>query len=94
MSSTIQKIKRQLCKEDDISVLDILYEEYMNTDPVDQARIGRCYRQMESYIRELPFESRDQISCSMIALCAEQERIAFLDGVRTGARLVLELTER
>ncbi len=88
-----EKIKNLLNIKEEESLLDVLYAEYMNTDPVDQARLDSYYRQVEQYIQELPFHHRDQINCIMNALCAEQDRIAFLDGVRTGARLILELQE-
>ena len=88
-----EKIKKLLNIKEQESLLDVLYAEYMNTDPVDQARLDSYYRQVEQYIQELPFHHRDQINCIMNALCAEQDRVAFQDGVRTGARLMLELTD-
>ena len=88
-----EKIKKLLNIKEQESLLDVLYAEYMNTDPVDQARLDSYYRQVEQYIQELPFHHRDQINCIMNALCAEQDRVAFRDGVRTGARLMLELTD-
>lgn len=93
MNQNIESIKSQLYRAEDVPALDILYAEYMNTDPVDQARIDRHYQQVEQYIQDLPFENRNHINCIMNALCVEQDRIAFLDGVRTGARLILELLE-
>lgn len=96
MDQTIKQLKAQLEQNPEAGiepVLEAIYANYMNTDPIDQERVDRHYRQVEEYIQDLPFTQQDQIYCAMTSICVDQDRIAFFDGIRTGARLILALIE-
>lgn len=96
MEQTIKQLKKQLDDAQQTNldeVLAALYAGYMNTNPIDQAQIDHHFQSVEKCTQTLRFHQRDQIFCAMTSLCAEQDRISFYDGVRTGARLILELLE-
>lgn len=73
------------------SPLEALYDGYSNADPVKQSRVNELYRRLHVLTETLCFQSQDQISCIVNELCAEYERIAYTDGLRTGALLMQEL---
>ena len=94
MHQVIQTIKQQLADGSTHgmdSLLEVLYEQYMDTTPEGHDKVKAGFREMEDCVSALPFAQQDQICCTAAALCAECERVAFLDGVRIGARMIFEL---
>lgn len=96
MHQIIKMIKQQLADgatHGMDSLLEVLYEQYMDTEPEDHDKIKAGFREIEDCVSALPFAQQDQICCTAAALCAEYERVAFRDGVRIGARMIFELLE-
>ena len=48
---------------------------------------------LESCTKDMPYEMCDQISAAMMSACVECERLAFLDGVALGGKLIMELVK-
>ena len=76
------------------SVIDLLYECYASKATTDNVRIRESFFVLERGTKDMSYEVCDQISAAMISACVECERLAFLDGVALGAKLMLELTRQ
>ncbi len=76
------------------SVIDLLYECYASKATTDNERIRESFFVLERCTKDMSYEVCDQISAAMISACVECERLAFLDGVALGAKLMLELTRQ
>lgn len=75
------------------SQLEALYWGYIESRGTDGEDINRCYRKLEQLLQEFPWKKQNDIQCAVNELGSVMERLAFLDGVRSGAKLMLELTE-
>ena len=71
--------------------LDVLYRHYMESRGADGEEVNRCYKKLYQLLEEFPRQKRNSIECAVNELCATVERIAFLDGMHGGAKLLLEL---
>ena len=71
--------------------LEAVYEDYASKKRGDDVIIAQRYREFQNTIFGMEFKIQDAISSSVHLLCAEYERAAYLDGVRTGAQIILEL---
>ena len=98
MNVSIEDFKKYLSKNPIIgelsgveSLMDTLYQFYMESGNQDDEKIKACFREIRYYTRNLSFEEGDAVCTSIITLLAEQERVAFLDGLQVGAQLLLEL---
>lgn len=91
--NTSERINQFLAQqvENTESVLELLYECYASKARMDNERILESFLVLEQYTRDMPYEAGDQISAAMISACVECERLAFLDGVALGAKLITEL---
>lgn len=96
MNPIIHNLKQQLLASSTHKldyILEELYSSYVNTTPEDQDRIKAAFQELHAYIQGFSFTDQDQMLCIITALCAEHDRVVFLDGIRIGARLILELLE-
>ena len=71
--------------------LDVLYRHYMENRGADGEEVNRYYKKLYQLLEEFPRQKQNSIECAVNELCATVERTAFLDGIRTGAKLLLEL---
>lgn len=73
--------------------LDCLYWNYAENRGSDGEKVNRSYRKLFQLLEELPYQKQNYIECAVNELCAAVEHSAFLDGVRSGAKLTQELLE-
>ena len=95
MKNYIEQIKDYLgCQptEKEGALLEILYFAYLDRNTGDK-HINTYFALIDACTHSLSFEKSNEIINAAVSLCAEQERIAFVDGVRVGAKLVIELME-
>lgn len=92
--NTSERINRFLAQqvENTESILELLYECYASKATTDNELIHESFFVLERCTKDMPYEVCDQISAAMISACVECERLAFLDGVALGAKLMMELT--
>ena len=76
------------------SMMELLYECYASKATMDNEKIRESFFVLERYTKDMPYEICDQISMAMISACVECERLAFLDGVVLGAKLMMELMKQ
>lgn len=73
------------------TLMETLYQFYIEGGNRDNEKIKVCFQEIRQYTQILPFEEWDAVCTAVISLVAEQERVAFLDGLQVGAKLLLEL---
>ena len=73
------------------TVLEFLWSAHSYVNPVDNDFIREKLEKLEPISKALSFEDANLMDDAIAALCFETERLAFLEGVRVGARLVMEL---
>ena len=82
------------------SLLELLYHFFTEYEPVENEELRRQFAELEhqlmSSLGETGDSCRETVESLMTivsSVCAECERAAFMEGIKVGARLILELTE-
>ena len=73
------------------SALDMIYASYQEAHPVNTEEIGRRFVSLADILNNLPLKEHDQVWDLTCSLCIEHEKNGFLEGIRTGVSLCLEL---
>lgn len=74
------------------SFLDMLYDVYSRSNPVDTVEIRRAFDSMHRVFALLPPEESDQLFSLMGDMCLQCERAAFAHGLMAGLYLHTELS--
>ena len=81
------------------SLLELLYHFFTEYEPVENEELRRQFTELEHQLMKslviMGDSCRDTVESLMTivsSVCAECERAAFMEGVKVGARLILELT--
>ena len=100
MNPYIEKLKTYLAENEpnygggDIhTLLDMLYYYYAEFNPMEDETIRRQLRELYIYFDGRRQREIDRAFDLILDLCTEYQRLAFFEGIRTGARAVLELGE-
>ncbi len=94
------KALRDYCKRnplnhgDSESVMEFLYWHYAEFNPIDNQKIRNSFAQIRQQYPHLSMEEFDPIFTAVSDLCVEHEHLAFLEGLRLGVTLMMEMTER
>ena len=86
-------IKQQL-EEDGEEIAELIYPHYNSTAESRSERVRESFQRIDECIDNLPFQQADEIRNAVYLACGEYEKLAFLDGVAIGAKLLLEFIER
>lgn len=70
--------------------MDALYAAYRELHPQDPEPIRRDFAQLDSILSRLPLSELDQVWNLTCHLCSEHEQTAFLEGIRLGARPMMD----
>ena len=73
------------------TVLDQLYHAYAESHESDPKEIGDGFKELEEYLCVLPLDNNNAVFNLCCRLCSAYERKAFIDGLKYGAELMLEL---
>lgn len=76
------------------NLLEFLYWHYSEDNPIDNQKIRDGFAKMRSQFPHLSLQEFDPIFTIVSGLCVECERLAFYEGLRLGAALMTELTEK
>ena len=98
MNPYIEELKRQLTENpprvgDGDPILTMLYESYSHANRVDDDQIKNDFRELYQAMNGMPLREMDRIIDSVCALCRDHERAGFVEGVKVGILLAVELTE-
>jgi len=93
-SVTIQQFKSQLtdyhhkCGADQrLSLPELLWECYYQSDPVDDGRIRQAFAALEPVFLELDFDGSNLLWDNLDELITAHQRAAFLEGIHLGVQL-------
>ena len=70
------------------TVLDQLYQSYIESHDTDPPEISNGFKELEEFLCELPLEDNNAVFNLCCRLCSAYERKAFLDGLQYGAHLI------
>lgn len=73
--------------------MTMLYESYSDSNRVDDDQIKTDFRELYQAMKGMPFREMDRITDPVCALCRDHERAGFVEGVKAGILLAVELTE-
>ncbi len=94
------KALRDYCKRNPLnhgdaeSVMEFLYWHYAESNPIDSRKIRDGFTQIRQQYPHLSMQEFDPIFTTVSDLCVEHERLAFLEGLRLGVTLMMELAGR
>lgn len=92
MNPYLEKLKSEF--HDDLPVTEVLYGCYRELHPTDSEVINRSFSQLNDVLSKLTLQECDRVWDLTCALCSEHEREGFLEGIRVGAGVVMELVEK
>ena len=75
------------------SVLDFLYNTYVEYHPIDTKEVRKQWQSIESILESLSVADNNRLFLTMCSICDGYQEAAFREGVLLGARLERELTE-
>lgn len=98
MNPYIAELKRRLAENppsfgEGDSILTMLYETYCDSNRMDDDRIKTDFRELYQAMNEMPLREMDRITDLVCALCRDHERTGFVEGIKIGILLQLELME-
>ena len=73
------------------TVLDQLYQAYVESHESDPPEIGEGFKELEEFLHHLPLHDNNAVCNLCCRLCGEYEHKAFIDGVLYGAHLMKEI---
>ena len=75
------------------SVLDLLYESYIDLQGYDNEQIKSDFNELYSLMNGMPIREMDKIIYPICTLCRDHERSGFIHGVKVGLHLSRELID-
>jgi hypothetical protein len=73
------------------TVLDQLYQTYVESHDTDPPEISNGFKELEEYLCVLPLDNNNAVFNLCCRLCSAYEHKAFLDGLQYGVYLIGEL---
>lgn len=98
MNPYIEELKRQLTENpprvgDGDAILTMHYESYSDANRMDDDLIKTDFRELYQAMNGMPLREMDRITDPVCALCRDHERRGFVEGVKVGILLAVELAE-
>ena len=75
------------------SVLELLYNAYVNTQGADPEEIKAKFATVEDCLTGISFEMNNLIFATICELCIAFEKKGFMDGIWLGSHLIMELRD-
>ena len=75
------------------SALVLLYDAYAEFHNLDDAQTKADFLALYEAMNGLPLQEMDQIIYPVCGLCRDHQRTGFVEGVKVGVRLGMELAE-
>ena len=73
------------------SLTEFLWRIYTELNPIDNDTIQSGFQKLDPYFKTMPTHEANRLFCIICSICSEQERLAFLEGMRVGVLLMDEL---
>ena len=75
------------------SVLELLYNAYVNTQGSDPEEIKAKFATIEECLCEVSLDMNNYVFAAVCDLCMAFEKKGFMDGIKLGSHLILELQD-
>lgn len=75
------------------SVLELLYNAYVNTQGSDPEEIKAIFASIEECLSEVSLDMNNYVFAAVCDLCMAFEKKGFIDGITLGSHLMLELQD-
>ena len=75
------------------SVLTMLYECHNENSPYDNEQIKEDFNELYRQMNGMELREMDKIIYPVWTLCRDHQRSGFVEGIKVGIRLRMELTE-
>ena len=73
------------------SILEVLFDAYNESSGFDNAAIKSDFEELYRLMNGKPLKEIDEIIYTVCALCRDHEKAGFIEGVKVGMRLAMEL---
>lgn len=96
MKVYLEQIKEYISQRtggEDESVVDILYQNYLENNLRDYAVIRQEFGTLDAILSRFTLAEYDRVWNAVCRLCDEHERRGFFSGLQIGTALMLELFE-
>lgn len=84
-------MKTNIKHEEDHTILGWLYEIYSQAHPNDNEAIKQDFNHVYQAMHGKSLREIDEVIYPVCTLCSDYARFAFVDGVRVGVQLAIEL---
>lgn len=84
-------MRRNKNMDENNSVVEWLYEAYSNSNSIEDELIKKDFAALYESMNGMPIAEIDKVIYPVCTLCRDYERISFVEGVKVGAKLVLDL---
>ena len=75
------------------SVLTLLYEAYSECNRLDDAQVKEDFNELYRLMNGMELRDMDRIIYPVCKLCRDHERSGFIEGIKAGILLFLELNK-
>ena len=75
------------------SVLTLLYEAYAESNKMDDGTIQEDFNELYRVMNGMELREMDKIIYPVCTLCRDHQRSGFVEGVKVGIQLQMELAE-
>ena len=93
MNENISRIKECLAEAEPESVMEMLYEFYREINRPEPEEIKAQFSHLNDILSKLPLREMDEVWDRICDLCTAYLKMAYLDGLGMGAKLIKELDE-
>ena len=76
------------------SVLTLLYEAYADSNKMDDGTITQDFNELYRQMNGMQLRDMDKIIYPVCTLCRDHQRSGFVEGVKVGIRLRIELEDK
>ena len=99
MKTYFEKIRTYIAENppdigDDESVLTLLYKAYAESNEMDDGTIREDFNEQYRQMNGMELREMDKIIYPVCTLCRDHQRSSFVEGVKVGIRLSMELAEK
>lgn len=74
-------------------LLEHIWTTYTECNPIDNSTIRSSFSDLYAVLGKLSLQESDLLFEAVSTLCLEYERLAFVEGIKLGARLNMELSD-
>ena len=98
MKEFVEKLKQQVAENppnygDADSVLGLLYECFNENNPYDNDEIKADFEELYQQMNGMSLRDMDKVIYPVCKLCRDHEKAGFIEGVKIGLQLSVELTK-